>query len=242
MPSPALTAAETDASRRLPDAVLRAPTPAYVYDLAEVRRNARSLAAALPDGALICYSLKANPHPLLQSELCVEGAWAEVCSRGELDAALAAGFDPAQLLYTGPGKRDADLRHALGRGVQEFSVDSPYALAQLDRLSADAGVSVRCLLRINDDRPARGQGLTMTGVPSQFGADTGWVLAAPERFTGTPRAPVSGLHLYMGTNLTAVEDLLAQFERALTTATAVRRALATQGVEIDTLDLGGGFG
>jgi diaminopimelate decarboxylase len=242
VPSPALTAAVAGAAPALPDVMLRAPTPAYVYDLAEVRRNARALTAALPDGARICYSLKANPHPLLQTALRAEGAWAEVCSRGELESALGAGFDPAQVLYTGPGKRNADVRHALRRSVREFSVDSPHGLAQLDRLAAEADTSVRCLLRINDEQPARGQGLAMTGVPSQFGADTGWVLAAPEQFAGTPRARVTGLHLYMGTNITAVEDLLDQFERALTTARAVGAALAPHGVEINTLDLGGGFG
>lgn len=225
-----------------PPSVLDTATPAYVYDLAEVRRNADRLAAALPVGATICYSLKANPHPLVQDALRRCGSWAEVCSRGELDAALEAGFAPARVLYTGPGKRDVDVEHALSHGVREFSVDSPHGLAQLDRLAATAGTTVRCLLRINGDTPARGQGLTMTGVPSQFGADAGWVLARPERFTGTPHARVVGLHLYMGTNLSSVAGLLGQFEQALTTAAAVRDALARHGVLLDTLDLGGGFG
>ena len=45
------------------EALQQVGTPAYVYDLAEVRRNARRLRAALPGGSHLYYSLKANPHP-----------------------------------------------------------------------------------------------------------------------------------------------------------------------------------
>lgn len=217
-------------------------TPAYVYDLAEVRANAVRLRAALPERSEIYYSLKANPHPAILDTLREQGARAEVCSVGELDESLAAGWPPDTLLYTGPGKRDQDLRHALRRGVREFSVDSPIGLDQLDRLAGEAGVQARCLLRINDDQPVPGQGLTMTGVASQFGVDVSWVFADPARFTGGLNAPVVGLHLYMGTNMTEVHDLLAQFGRSLATAAQLRCALARHGVRLRVVDLGGGFG
>ena len=45
--------------------VERFGTPLYVYDLARVRRAHRDLAAALPTGTVLHYSLKANPHPRL---------------------------------------------------------------------------------------------------------------------------------------------------------------------------------
>lgn len=218
------------------------PTPAYIYDLAEVRRNHELLRAALPDRAGLFYSLKANPHPALLTTLRAAGTRPEVCSTGELDAALGAGWDPAEALYTGPGKSDAEIRDALTRGVRLFSVDSPYAIDQLDRLATACDVTARCLLRINDDQPVPGQGLVMTGVPSQFGADTGWVTAEPERFADRPRAEVVGLHLYMGTNLTEVDSLYGQFERSLATARRLTELLAEHGVRIRVLDLGGGFG
>ncbi|MEV4052069.1 type III PLP-dependent enzyme [Amycolatopsis sp. NPDC049688] len=218
------------------------PTPAYVYDLAEVRRNHRRLDSALPGGTGLLYSLKANPHPDVLGALREAGARPEVCSSGELRAALDAGWSGDRVLYTGPAKRDAEIAAALRAGVREFSVDSPHAVTQLDRLAGEAGVRARYLLRVNDDQPVPGQGLAMTGVPSQFGADTGWILAEPGRFAGGEHAEASGLHLYMGTNLTEVDDLLGQFGRALDTAARLRAALAPHGVRLRTFDLGGGFG
>jgi len=217
-------------------------TPAYVYDLAEVRANHANLRAALPERTGLYYSLKANPHPVLLSELRALGTRAEVCSPGELDAALAAGWPAAEVLYTGPGKRAADLARALRLGVREFSSDSVTGLDQLDAAAAAAGVTVRCLLRINDDQPAPGQGLTMTGVASQFGADSSWVLEQPARFAGRDHVAVTGLHLYMGTNLDTVEALTAQFRRSSRTAARLTEVLGRHGADIGVLDLGGGFG
>jgi diaminopimelate decarboxylase len=217
-------------------------TPAYVYDLAEVRANHANLREALPERATLYYSLKANPHPALLRELRALGARAEVCSPGELDAALAAGWRADDVLYTGPGKRAADLARALRLGVREFSADSTTGLDQLDALAAAAGVTVRCLLRINDDQPAAGQGLTMTGVASQFGADSSWVLEQPGEFAGRDHVVVAGLHLYMGTNLDTVEALAGQFRRSLRTAVRLTAVLREHGADIRVLDLGGGFG
>jgi diaminopimelate decarboxylase len=226
-------------------------TPAYVYDLDEVRANAARLRAALPEPSVLYYSLKANPHPAVLAVLRAAGALPEVCSPGELDAALEAGWAPGDVLYTGPGKRDADIAAALRAGVREFCADSPAGLDQLDRLTDAAGLTgdpggsgagVSCLLRVNDDRPAAGNGLAMTGVPSQFGADTAWVREEPERFGDRPHVRVTGLHLYMGTNLPGPAELLAQFRQSLETATELARLLAPHTRAVDVLDLGGGFG
>jgi diaminopimelate decarboxylase len=218
------------------------PTPAYVYDLAAVRRNHAALRAALPGQSSLYYSLKANPHPMLLAELRRCGARAEVCSTGELRAALEAGWPARQILYTGPGKRDAELAQALDQGVRLYSVDTPHALDQLDRLAGERGVRARALLRVNDDQPVPGQGLAMTGVPSQFGADTSWIVREPERFGCRPYVDVVGLHLYMGTNLTRVDDLLEQFTRSVRTARRLTEALTPYGMRLAVLDLGGGFG
>src|SRR2546422_7925517 len=117
-------------------------TPAYVYDLDELRRSHALLRQALPVPSELFYSFKANPHPLIAGTLRQAGCRAEVCSPGELAVALDAGFPVEDILYTGPGKRDQDVIDAVKAGVTWFSVDSPHGLAQVMRLAGDL---VRCL-------------------------------------------------------------------------------------------------
>lgn len=213
-------------------------TPAYRYDLDEVRRCHARLRQALPEPSEVYYSLKANPHPAIVSALHTAGCRAEVCSPGELRAALDAGVPAGQLLYTGPGKQDRAIEDAVKAGVTEFSVDSPHGLDQLDETARRLDTPVRAVLRVNDSTPAPGQGLTMTGVASPFGADAEWILAEPERFGSRPSARLVGFHLYMGTNVPDEDALMAQFTQSAATA---RKLADVLGIEVELLDLGGGF-
>ncbi|MFF0430621.1 type III PLP-dependent enzyme [Streptomyces sp. NPDC004327] len=213
-------------------------TPSYHYDLDEVRRSHARLRAALPEPSEVYYSLKANPHPAIVSALHTAGCRAEVCSPGELQAALDAGVPAGKLLYTGPGKQDRAVEDAVKAGVTEFSVDSPHGLDQLDETARRLDAPVRAVLRVNDSTPAPGQGLTMTGVASPFGADAEWILAEPERFRSRPMARLVGFHLYMGTNVPDEDALMAQFTQSAATARTLADVL---GIEVELLDLGGGF-
>jgi len=209
-------------------------TPAYVYDLAAVRRAYDDLRSMLPHPSTLYYSLKANPHPRVVQQLHRLGCRAEVSSIGEVDAAVAGGVAADEILLTAPGKSDATIAHALSRGVRRFSVDSPI---DLDRVGGH-GEDVRCLLRVNADQPVAGVGLAMTGTASQFGADLSWVLREPERFRKAGRAEVDGLHLYMATNVVDEEALVSQFD----TAAAVAEQLTAVLGGLSEVDLGGGFG
>lgn len=221
------------------DEIAGTQTPAYRYDLDEVRRCHGLLRLALPAPSDLYYSLKANPHPAIVATLRQAGCRAEVSSPGELQTALGSGVPPGDVLYTGPGKQDSAVAAAIKSGVTLFSVDSPRGLDQVDEAARAHGTTVRCLLRINDSHPAPGQGMTMTGEASQFGADVEWVLDEPARFAGRPAALIAGLHLYMGSNLPDERALLAQFTQAVRTARRLADACA---IGIGVLDLGGGFG
>lgn len=213
-------------------------TPLYVYDLAAVRRAYHDLADALPAGARLHYSLKANPHPRLVAELARLGCWAEVSSVGELDMAVAEGMKPAQVQLTGPGKTDAAIARALSLGVTRFSVESPHDLARVGSLASRHRSRADCLLRVNADGPVAGMGLAMSGRASQFGADSSWILRSPEEFAGSGGASVTGLHFYAGTNLADEGVLMRQFEDSIRLAARLLPLLpgATE------LNLGGGFG
>lgn len=214
-------------------------TPTYVYDRADIRRACADLRAALPAPSRLYFSVKANPHPDVAGELAAMGCLAEVASAGEVSAALAAGFRADEMIMNGPGKSRWDIEFAIRNGMRHFSVDSPTDLARVGELAGLMGHAVTCLLRINADRAVPGMGLSMTGTASGFGADASWVLAEPERFRRNGAATVTGLHLYMGTNIDDPEVLASQFTTSIRLAAQVRDTL---GIDLAEIDLGGGFG
>lgn len=221
----------------LEEIALRFGTPAYVYDLSAVRRARALLGGALPAGNELYYALKANPHPRVVATLTAAGCGAEVSSRGELDLALAEGVDPARVVFTGPAKAPAEIAHALEAGVAWISAESALELAAIDAAAAAAGRSARCLLRVNPAGDLREAGLAMTGGASQFGVDAAHVLAEPAAFA-YPHVELCGLHLYVGSNIGSPEALLKAFELSLAGVPALVEAL---GMELEMLDLGGGF-
>ena len=213
-------------------------TPAYVYDLAELRAAHRSLGALLPAGTHLYYSLKANPHVDLVKELVRLGCGCEVTSEGELAVALAAGVCPDRILVGGPAKSLALLGAALDAGVTRLSVESPADLRRASDVAEARGGRFVADLRINADEPVTGMPLAMTGQPSQFGSDASWVLRRPEDFVAD-RVEITGFHLFMGTNISDSDVLVTQFEVGLKLVGCLSGALGTT---CSHVNLGGGFG
>jgi diaminopimelate decarboxylase len=213
-------------------------TPAYVYDLAEVRSAHAELTALLPERSLLYYSVKANPHPVVCRELAGLGCGAEVSSAGEVQTCIAAGFPADRCLFTGPGKTPAEISQAIRDGIRDFSVESPADLRRVAAAAATAGTRLRCLLRVNLDTRVPGMGLTMTGVASQFGTDARQVLDRPGDFADDDYARLTGVHLFMGSNLADQDVLVRQFDVALQSVTGLESAL---GRPLPFIDLGGGF-
>ncbi len=214
-------------------------TPLYVYQLEEVRKAAAALLRSVPEQARLYYSLKANPHPALVRELASFGIRAEVSSTGEIDAASAAGQSAADILFTGPGKTDAALRHAVRAGVRLFSVESAAERARLAAAARSLGARVEHLVRVNASTTGADEvGLRMTGTPSQFGVDIEHLDACPELFMSGDASRPAGFHLYPATNIADPAALLREFEAsASTVAGLIRRT----GFQPSLVDLGGGF-
>src|SRR5690606_10031007 len=113
----------------LEEIAARVGTPAYVYNAEAIRERYRLLDAAL--AALphrICYAVKANSNLAVLRVLRDLGAGADIVSAGELQRALAAGFDPAAIVFSGVGKTVEELEQAVHAGVGHIHLESAHEL------------------------------------------------------------------------------------------------------------------
>jgi diaminopimelate decarboxylase len=211
-------------------------TPLYLYDAGRLEARARELLEALPRGSRLLYSFKANPLPAVAEVLREAGCDAEVSSSGELAAALAAGYAPGALLFTGPGKTEDELAEALEAGIRRFSCESWTELERLDAVAAPAGATAEVLLRVNPEVPPRAR-LAMGGGPSRFGFEPAALAGRGVRLRGLRRLRIVGVHVYHGTQIPA-EALAETFESGLRLVEGLAEALD---LDLRIADLGGGF-
>jgi len=220
--------------------VLATVGSAWVYDGDGIAARSSALAGSF-DGtwARACYAVKANTNPAIMKRVAAHGLGAEVSSGGELKLALDAGFDPARLVLNGNGKTQDELALAIGSGIGLVSADSPSELARLDAAAAALGRVQRVLLRVNPDVDPHTHPYIATGLKeSKFGMTPIEALSACARAKSYPHLVIAGLHVHIGSQLME----LAPLEAALVEALEIIDAGRASGAQLDTLDLGGGFG
>ena len=138
-----------------------------------IRRQFRALDQALaPVPHRIAYAVKANANLAVLRVLRDLGAGADIVSGGELARALAAGFEPERIVFSGVGKTDDELTAAVEAGIGHVHLESTAELAALGRIVARLGRGVRVGIRVNPDVTAdthpyiaTGQGGIKFGVP-----------------------------------------------------------------------------
>ncbi|MFE0461520.1 type III PLP-dependent enzyme [Kitasatospora sp. NPDC058965] len=216
-------------------------TPAYVYDLDEVVAARQELFAALPEEFELFYALKANPHPDLVRALREgEGRSCrpEISSTGELAAALAAGFEGADVLYTGPGKTPGELREAIGAGVRLFSTDSVTDVQHVGAAARESGTTAQVLLRVNSVSASATTSIRMTGTPSQFGFDSEVLPSVMAELRAVEGVELVGFHFFPLSNARDEESLIGEFQHTIALAAQLSRDLE---LPLRFLDIGGGF-
>jgi len=220
--------------------IARIGTPAYVYSAPLVRQAWQRLdrAFALVPHALH-YALKANSTLALLRLLRAEGARADANSGGEIEVALRAGFGPGQVVFTGVGKSESELRRAVSLGVHAINAESPGEIERIDAIAREAGRRARVAVRVNPDIDAGTHTHISTGRrQDKFGVPI--ELAAPlyRDIARKPALVPVGVHVHVGSQITD----LAPLGRAAEAVVGLARALRADGLPIEHVDLGGGLG
>jgi diaminopimelate decarboxylase len=212
-------------------------TPFYAYERRLLRERVAQLRAALPRAVKLHYAMKANPMPAVVGFMAglVDGI--DVASAGELQVALDAGADPAEISFAGPGKRDPELRQAVAAGVM-VNVESMRELPVLAAASQALGLPARVSVRVNPDFELKGSGMKMGGGPKQFGVDTEVV---PEMLSWMARESLAfeGFHLFAGSQNLRAESICEAQQKSYELALRLAQHAATP---VKFLNLGGGFG
>src|SRR3977135_1065982 len=178
-------------------------TPFYCYSTATLERHYRVFADAFGDvDALVCYAMKANSNQSVLRTLAKLGAGSDVVSGGELKRALAAGFPPGKILFSGIGKTEAELRAALAEDILCINVESEPELELLSRLASETGKTARISVRVNPDVDSGSHAKISTGKSeNKFGVPLARARAVYSRAARLPGIKVTGVEMHIGSAL-----------------------------------------
>ena len=215
-------------------------TPCYVYSRAAIERHYGEFALALAGrSALVAYSVKANSNLAVLALLAKLGAGFDIVSGGELARVLAAGGEPRKILFSGVGKTEDEIAHALEAGILCLNLESEGELQRVAQVAARLGKRAPVAFRVNPDVDARTHPYISTGLKqSKFGvpyADAERIYREASRL---PQVEVVGIGCHIGSLMTGAGPFIDATARILALTTRLERA----GIGLAHIDLGGGFG
>ena len=220
-------------------------TPLYVLDEAEVRTHARRALAAFR-AATAAHGVAARVYYAGKALLCTEvvrwvteeGLAVDVCSRGELEVALAAGTDPLRLAFHGNNKSVAELERAVEIGIGSVVLDSTLEIERLAAIADRRGAVQPVLLRVNSGVHAETHDFLATAHEDQkFGIAMEDAAAAVARIRQLPSLEFTGLHCHIGSQIFGTRGFAESASRLVELHAAL-----LEGGDIPVLNLGGGFG
>jgi diaminopimelate decarboxylase len=217
-----------------------AGTPTYVYSAAVVRARYRAIDEAFADYPhRLHYALKANSTFALVRLLKTIGSAVDANSIWEIEVARRAGFAPADIVFTGVGKSDAELECAVPLGLRAINVESAGELARVEAIAARTGAPARVAIRINPDIDARSHPHISTGLKiNKFGVPADVAHELARSIAGRPFLQLVAIHVHVGSQITALQPL----QRAASFLADTARELLAGGIALEYLDVGGGLG
>jgi diaminopimelate decarboxylase len=216
-------------------------TPLYVYSQSSILSRFTEFNTAFEGiDRLIAYSVKANGNLSLLRLLAEQGAGADIVSGGELHRALLAGIPPERIVFSGVGKTVVELASALDAGIYCFNVESEGELRELANLGETMQQRAPIALRVNPDvKTATPHHYTSTGhKESKFGIPIERAREIYRYARDHKGLHIRGVDVHIGSQIVDVEPYKLALQRVLELVADLRE----DGIELEYIDLGGGFG
>lgn len=201
-------------------------TPYIELDLEKLQKRYNEFAQNFAEYKLY-YAMKANPHPEILKFLIKAGTYFDTASIGEIKQVLACGATADKISYGNTIKKETDIAEAFRRGVRLFAVDSVKELEKIARAAPKSSVFCRILVACEGAQwpLSRKFGCSVTQAID--------ILLAAK----TLGLKARGVSLHVGSQQLNIKC----WDEAIKAASEVFSELLKHGVELDLLNLGGGF-
>ena len=223
----------------LKDVAKKFGTPVYVYSANKLKENLNNYLSSVRKEDKVCYSVKSNSNIHILSLLSGLGSGFDVVSGNELKRCLEAGAKPEDIVFSGVGKTEEEIRLAINAGIFSINIESEEELERIINTSKDLKKQAECIIRINPDLSSESHPYIQTGLKtSKFGVLKEKVDSMARKATASGSVNLKGIASDVGSQIFDKELILENLNLLIEISTH----LTKQGHNLGYLDLGGGFG
>lgn len=222
------------------DIIKQHGTPAYIYSRATLERHWHAFNNAFGSHPhLVCFAVKSNSNIALLNVMARLGSGFDIVSQGELERVLAAGGDPAKVVFSGVAKSHTEIKRALEVGIRCFNIESISELHRINEVAGQLGKVAPISLRVNPDVDAHTHPYISTGLKeNKFGVSVTQAREVYRLAKTLPNVKITGMDCHIGSQLTELQPFLDATDRLI----ILMEQLREDGIELHHLDLGGGLG
>ncbi len=215
------------------------PTPFYLISQGQLRDNYRRLrqAFASVEGLETYYSVKSNFESIVLRTLADEGCGAEISGALDMELARRAGMQPNKVVFDGPVKPEADLRAAIEWGVRFINIESMNEARMISRIATETGKKVKVGLRIDPQLSKPYYDKVISTYKEKFGLPIEQAEAAVVEIAKLPGLDFRCIMTHIGSQIFTPSRYLTTLEKIF----ALVGALKKRGIEIEEINMGGGY-
>lgn len=198
----------------------------FVADLGVIVKQYQKWVTALPD-IQPYYAIKCNPSIGMLKTLESLGSSFDCASKGEIELVLGLGVDPSRIIYANPCKQISALKYAREQGVNLMTFDNVSELEKIEKYFPEA----RLVMRIAPD-----DSHSLMRFGTKFGVhpdDCSDLLDLAQEM----KLKVVGVSFHVGSG--CFNEVA--YSSALTLVRRVFDDAKKFGIELELVDIGGGF-
>ncbi len=221
-------------------------TPLYVMSEDKIRNIAKSYLESIRKNysgyGVPIYASKAFCCKEICRIIDSEGLDMDAVSKGEIYTAIKAGVNPKKLHFHGNNKTYDEIFYAVENDVGDIIADSFEDINRVDEIGGKLNKKVNLTLRIKPGIDAHTHEFIRTGqIDSKFGfaLENGEAEKAAEMAFKAKNISFKGVHCHIGSQIFDVEPFVLASKVMLS---FIKQVKDEYGIEIENLNLGGGFG
>mgnify|MGYP006286925867 CR=1 FL=1 len=221
-------------------------TPLYVMDENTIRNTCRVYKSAMDKyyngKGLVLYASKAFCSTAMCRIADQEGMGLDVVSGGELYTAIKAGFPMDRVYFHGNNKTIDEIDYALANNVKRIVADNIEELHNINQIAGRKGITAEISVRIKPGIDAHTHDFVRTGqIDSKFGVaiENEEAIEFVRECKRMNNIRLVGLHCHIGSQIFDLDPFILAASVMMDFISQIKNET---GIEIEELNLGGGYG